>query len=181
MDNEDDDVSDRDLFRQSVGEVRRVRHDKAQPWREKPAPRPRQSEKDDQQVLEDMLSDHYYSAELQPGDVLTYMRSGVKRTTFRRLRSGRYRIDAECDLHGMRIEQARSSVAEFLAASINKGWRCVRIIHGKGLRSSNRGPVLKGLVNQWLQQRDEVLAFHSARPEDGGTGAVYVLLRKPKT
>jgi DNA-nicking Smr family endonuclease len=86
-------------------------------------------------------------------------------------------VAAELDLHGMTSELARSALREFMAECRRRDHRCVRIIHGKGRGSSNRGPVLKGKVNRWLRQRDDVLAFCSARPVDGGTGALYVLLR----
>jgi DNA-nicking Smr family endonuclease len=98
-------------------------------------------------------------------------------TVWRRLRRGAYRIGAELDLHGLNRERARLAVQEFLADCQERNLRCVRIIHGKGLGSPNTGPVIKSLLDSWLRRRRDVLAFCSARPQDGGTGAVYVLLR----
>jgi DNA-nicking Smr family endonuclease len=110
--------------------------------------------------------------------VQSYARPGLQRTVMRRLRRGDYRIGAELDLHGMTADAARGELARFLREAIGRELRCVRIIHGKGLGSEGRGPVLKPRVARWLRQRDDVLAYCSARPADGGTGALYVLLRR---
>lgn len=180
MSDKSDKSDDRDLFRATVGKVRPVKNDRVQPEPPELDAKPRQLIADEKQVLVDMLSDEYLTSELQPGDILSFVRPGVQKTVFKKLRTGKFRMDAEFDLHGMRAQDARLYVQSFLAEAQEYDWRCIRIIHGKGLRSSNSGPVLKGLVNQWLRQRDDVLAFHSARPEDGGTGAVYVLLKAAK-
>ena len=95
----------------------------------------------------------------------------------RKLRRGQYAIEAQLDLHGNTVPEARERVSTFLRDMQTQGKRCVRIIHGKGKSSEGKLPVLKGKVNAWLQQWDQVLAFCSARPNDGGTGAIYVLLR----
>jgi DNA-nicking Smr family endonuclease len=110
-------------------------------------------------------------------DPLSFRRPGVRDRTLRQLRRGRYPIEDELDLHGLSQSAARDHLAEFIAASRNAGLRCVRIVHGKGYRSGARGPVLKIAVNTWLKRHSDVLAFTSARVIDGGTGAVYVLLR----
>jgi DNA-nicking Smr family endonuclease len=86
-------------------------------------------------------------------------------------------MDSELDLHGLRADEAKRAIAAFLAEALARGARCVRIVHGKGLRSKGDGPVLKQRLDGWLRRRDDVLAFCSARREHGGTGAVYVLLR----
>jgi DNA-nicking Smr family endonuclease len=109
----------------------------------------------------------------------SYLRPGLARQTLRRLRRGEWHIQAELDLHGLTKLEAKHELAEFLLACKRRGIRCVRIIHGKGLRSRNREPVLKQHVRHWLTQRDEVLAFVQARPVDGGSGAVMVLLKSP--
>ena len=119
--------------------------------------------------------------ELQPedmetGEELTFRRTFVRPGILRRLRRGHYPCTDELDLHGLTVPEARRALGEFLAEALRGGHRCVRIIHGKGLRSGHRGPVLKSRVGRWLMRRDEVLAYSSARPVDGGTGAVYVLL-----
>jgi DNA-nicking Smr family endonuclease len=110
-------------------------------------------------------------------DPLSYRRPGVRDQTLRHLRRGRYPVEDELDLHGLSQAAARDQLAEFIASSRNAGLRCVRVVHGKGYRSGARGPVLKIAVNTWLRRHADVLAFTSARAIDGGTGAVYVLLR----
>ena len=107
---------------------------------------------------------------------LVFRRPGVRDQVLRRLKRGRYRIEDELDLHGLNLAAARDLVAEFIASNRANGRRCVRIIHGKGYRSGTRGPVLKSAVNDWLRRHPDVIAFASARPLDGGTGAVYALL-----
>ena len=108
---------------------------------------------------------------------LSFQRAGVRAQVIRRLRRGLYPIDGELDLHGLSQTAARYSLAEFIVRSRDAGYRCVRIIHGKGYRSGARGPVLKTAVNLWLRRHLDVMAFVSARPIDGGAGAMYVLLR----
>jgi DNA-nicking Smr family endonuclease len=110
-------------------------------------------------------------------DPLSFRRPGVREQTLRHLRRGRYPVEDELDLHGLSQAAARDYLADFLAASRDAGLRCVRVVHGKGYRSGARGPVLKIAVNTWLRRHADVLAFTSARAIDGGTGAVYVLLR----
>ncbi|HPQ94316.1 MAG TPA: Smr/MutS family protein [Thiolinea sp.] len=144
----------------------------------KPLPIPLKTLEDEQQVLEDMFSDEYDPVELQPGDILSYKRAGIQHRVFNKLRRGEYRVAAELDLHGLSAREARGYLAEFLVTIYPLKGECVRIIHGKGNRSSHKGPVLKVKINNWLRQHDRVQAFHSARPVDGGTGAVYVLLRR---
>jgi DNA-nicking Smr family endonuclease len=111
------------------------------------------------------------------GESLTFQRAGVQTQVVRRLRRGLFPIEDELDLHGLSQTAARDQLAQFLAANRNAGRRCVRIIHGKGYRSGARGPILKIAVDLWLRRHLDVMAFTSARPIDGGTGAVYVLLR----
>ncbi|HUX72843.1 MAG TPA: Smr/MutS family protein [Steroidobacteraceae bacterium] len=112
-----------------------------------------------------------------PEEYLSFRRSGVRDRQLRRLRRGLYPIEGELDLHGLTLAHAERAFAAFIDASRGGGRRCVRIIHGKGMRSGARGAVLKSAVNGWLRHRSEILAFTSARQLDGGTGAVYVLLR----
>jgi DNA-nicking Smr family endonuclease len=110
-------------------------------------------------------------------DPLSFRRPGVRDQTLRRLRRGRYPVEDELDLHGLSQAAARDQLAEFITSSRHAGLKCVRVVHGKGYRSGARGPVLKIAVNTWLRRHADVLAFTSARAIDGGTGAVYVLLR----
>lgn len=107
----------------------------------------------------------------------SFIRPGLARQTLRRLRRGEWHTQAELDLHGLTKIEAKQELVEFLHECGRRGARCVRIIHGKGLRSKNREPILKLHVRHWLMQRDEVLAFVQARPVDGGSGAVIVLLK----
>jgi len=110
-------------------------------------------------------------------DPLSFRRPGVRDQTLRQLRRGRFPVEDELDLHGLSQAAARDYLTEFITASRHAGLRCVRVVHGKGYRSGARGPVLKIAVNTWLKRHADVLAFTSARVIDGGTGAVYVLLR----
>ncbi len=110
-------------------------------------------------------------------EALSFRRSGVRDQVMRRLRRGLYPVEDELDLHGLNQAAARDSLSEFLEINRNAAHRCVRIVHGKGYRSGARGPILKIAVNAWLRRHPDVMAFTSARAIDGGTGAVYVLLR----
>ena len=143
-----------------------------------PKPIPVQKLRDDQQVLQDSLSDQIpFEVGLETGDELVFLRDGLSNMVLRKLRRGHWVAQDELDLHGLRSEEARQLLVAFLNEALGRGLRCVRIVHGKGLRSENREPVLKRKVGNWLAQRDEVLAFVQARPEDGGSGAVVVLLK----
>jgi DNA-nicking Smr family endonuclease len=130
-------------------------------------------------IVEPESLGHVVAADDAPSaaDPLSFRRPGVRDLTLRQLRRGRYPVEDELDLHGLSQSAARDHLAEFIAASRHAGLRCVRIVHGKGYRSGARGPVLKIAVNTWLKRHTDVLAFTSARAIDGGTGAVYVLLR----
>lgn len=166
------------LFREAMADVKPLSHDKVLPKHKKPPPKPLQRELDQQQVLKDMMSSDLYSADLETGEELLYAREGLHPKTLRKLRRGKFRIQAELDLHRLTSEQARKQTAEFLAQCKARGKYCVRIVHGKGLGSLEKKPVLKGKVDIWLRHHNDVLAYCSARPMDGGTGAVYVLIRK---
>lgn len=141
-----------------------------------PSPRPKQREADDAEVLREMMDGPL----IDPGDQLEYRGEGLQDSAWRKLRRGALHMGRELDLHGMRSDEARLAVAHFIVDCQARGIRCVRIIHGKGLRSKGDGPVLKQRLDGWLRRRKEVLAFCSARPEHGGTGAAYVLLRASK-
>ena len=168
---------ERAQFREAMrGAVRQPESGHLPPDRPLPAPEPRQTRADEQAVLAEMMRDPDPDT-YESGDTLVWQRPGLQNTVFRRLRRGAYRIEAELDLHGLRSETAALEVQRFLAECQKRDHRCVRIIHGKGLRSPNSGPVLKARVGGWLRKRDDVLAYVSARPADGGTGAIYVLLR----
>jgi len=166
------------LFRAHVGDVRPVEQDRVPPHRVPRKPIPEQSRRDAAAVIASLLSDAYEPADVETGEELLYARPGVQRSVIRKLRRGQYAIEAELDLHGCTVPVAREALDRFLRESRTFGKRCVRIIHGKGKSSEGKLPVLKGKVNVWLRQKDEVMAFSTAIPRDGGTGAVYVLLKR---
>ncbi len=145
--------------------------------RPRPPPRARQSEADEAAVLSELLSGPDPEI-MESGETLSYRADGVQDRILRQLRRGAYRREAELDLHGLNREKARREVAEFLLNCEKMDLRCVRIIHGKGKGSPNSGPVLKQLLDGWLRKVKNVIAFCSAQPRDGGTGAIYVLLRR---
>lgn len=165
-------------FRQAMDGVRpRAASDRLPPDRRRPSTRPRSTEADERAVLEELLSDTLEPEAIESGDTLVYRAPGLQDSVWRRLRRGGYHIGAVLDLHGLNRKLAQRAVAEFLAHCQDQNLRSVRIIHGKGRGSPNSGPVIKTLLDGWLRRRKDVLAFCSARPHDGGTGAVYVLLR----
>jgi DNA-nicking Smr family endonuclease len=175
MASQDDD--DDNLFRKAVGDARPLKQDRLSPRPKRRKPVPQQRLRDEREVVASLLSDDY-SPDVETGEDLLFVRTGLQQRVLRKFRRGQYAIEAELDLHGCTVPEAREQVATFLRRMREGGKRCVRIIHGKGLSSEGKLPVLKSKVNGWLRQKDEVLAFCSARPQDGGTGAVYVLLKK---
>lgn len=173
------DISDEDraLFREAVGEVLPIKTNMAEPHSARPAAVPNNTRADNEAVMRELIDSDWDTAELEMGDELYFLRTGIQKRTMHRLRRGLFPIEAELDLHGMTVETARPALAAFLHQCGQRRRRCARIIHGKGLGSRNKKPVLKNKLNHWLQQWDEVLAFCSARPVDGGTGAIYLLLK----
>ena len=141
-------------------------------------PQPVSRQRDDRQVLAESVSDGIdHGTLLETDESLSYCAPGIGPDVLRRLRRGEWSIQAQIDLHGHRVDQAREALAEFLRESVKRGRRCVRVVHGKGRGSLGKVPILKGKVRHWLAQRDEVIAFCEARGADGGAGAVMVLLR----
>lgn len=177
-DKEDMDADDSKLFRNSVGTVRRVKYDRVLPDRKKPKPVPYKTLAENRQVLTEMVDGELDPAELETGDELLFKRVGIQHKVFKKLRNGNFSVEAQIDLHGMTAPMAKSALAAFLGECRNKNRKCVRVIHGKGLGSREGKPVLKNKVNHWLRQWRDVQAFCSARPIDGGTGAIYVLLSR---
>lgn len=178
MTNADDEDDDLALFRSAVKDARPLKPGRLHHAPPKPKPVARQFLRDEHQALVDSLSDDYIPAhELESGEELLYLREGHAPNILSRLRRGHWVVQASLDLHGLVTEEARLYVAEFLADCKKRGVRCVRIVHGKGLGSRNREPVLKHKLRSWLMQRDEVIAYAQARPADGGSGAVIVLLK----
>jgi len=143
-----------------------------------PLPLPLQTQRDEAAVLTEAISDEFDpECMLEIDESVSFCRPGVSGDVVRKLRRGAWIVQAQIDLHGMRREEARVALADMLRDSVKRGLRCIRVIHGKGLGSLNKQPVLKGKVRAWLVQKEEVIAFCQARPHDGGAGAVVVLLQ----
>jgi DNA-nicking Smr family endonuclease len=171
-------LDDHDLFRDAMRDVQpRAVVTPAPIQPPKPRPRARFTRADEQQVLVESLLPLDDPALLETGDELSFKRDHVPQRVLLRLRRGEYAVAAEMDLHGMTSIQARGALADFIKEALYHNYSCIRVVHGKGRRSGPRGPVLKNVVNLWLRRCDVVTAFGSARPIDGGSGAVYVLLR----
>jgi DNA-nicking Smr family endonuclease len=181
-------LAEAEVFRAAVRDVKPLAHKpKAAaliPGATKPRPRRRKPAPEAQELMADMpLVDPATAGGgaaadgLQGSTALLFQRGGVRNQVIRRLRRGLIPIEDELDLHGLTQTAARDQLADFLQNTRAAGIRCVRIIHGKGYRSGARGPILKIAVDLWLRRHLDVMAFSSARPIDGGTGAVYVLLR----
>ncbi len=167
-----------DLFLAAVKNARPLNTNRIHHEPSKPKPIPQQFIRDEKQALRDSLSDGYIPAhELESGEELLYLREGQSPSVLSKLRRGHWVVQANLDLHGLISDEARTQVAEFLARCKKRGIRCVRIVHGKGLGSRNREPILKHKVRNWLIQKDEVIAYAQARATDGGSGAVIVLLK----
>jgi len=170
---------DAELFRRSIGDVAPLPPaDKTLSSLPRPLPIPRHHLADEQAALQESLSDEFnVDTLLDTDEALSYARNGIGRDTVRKLRRGHWLIQSQLDLHGMRRDEAREALGEFLRDATRRGIRCVRIIHGKGLGSVNKEPVLKNKVRAWLVQKEEVIAFCQARAVDGGSGALVVLLK----
>jgi len=172
----------RALFRAAVGDARPLTFDRVHHEPPPPPPIPRQRQRDEQAALAESISaPELLDLHLEGGDEAAWQRPGMSPNVLRDLRRGRWVVQAHLDLHGMNRDEARHHVALFLAECMVREHRCVRIVHGKGLRSPGREPVLKKLVFGWLAQRKEVLAFCQARAAEGGAGAVLVLIEGKPT
>jgi DNA-nicking Smr family endonuclease len=166
------------LFREAIGDVVPLRPDgRIDPQRREVPATAAQRELDERAALAASLSDEIgIEQHLETDEALSFRRGSVGPDVVRRLRRGEWVIRGQIDLHGLRVDEAREALAAFVDEALRREWRCVRVIHGKGLGSIGREPVLKTKVPRWLVQRREVLAFCQARPNDGGGGAVIVLL-----
>ena len=166
------------LFREATRDVKPLAAPVVRQTRPKPKPSAKFARADRQAVLRESLEAPDDPSLVESGEELSFKRLGVPDTLLKKLRRGHFKVDAELDLHGLTSPQARAELRDFIATEISRGAHCVRVIHGKGLGSGPRGPVLKNVVNICLRRMEVVLAFGSARPLDGGSGAVYVLLNK---
>ncbi|HMN44851.1 MAG TPA: Smr/MutS family protein [Povalibacter sp.] len=171
------DDPDKDLFREAMREVKPLPPGNEAPQAPKPVAQARFTRLDEREVLRESLLPPADDLLLSTGDELLFRRPHVPEDVLIRLRRGHYAVDAEIDLHGLSGAQAKEVLREFVTDAVQRELKCIRIVHGKGRRSGPRGPVLKNIVNRWLQHIDPVLAFASARAVDGGSGAVYVLLK----
>ncbi len=174
--------AEKELFARAVGRVMALpaKHGpghKASLQRTKPAPIAEQQRLDEESVMREALSDEFdVETLLQTDETLSFRRPGMGPDVVRKLRQGSWSIQRQLDLHGLRREDARDALGAFIREANKAGVRCVRVVHGKGLGSPGKTPVLKGRVQSWLIQKQEVLAFVQARPAEGGAGALVVLL-----
>lgn len=169
------DEDDNDLFSQAMQDVTPLKDHGRASLDKKPAAIRKRKAEDISTGIDDTLSDEF----IPPcDDFLEFMRPGVQKSYLKQIRNGKVPADDYLDLHGYRRDEARTTLLAFLDHSQQQGYKLVRIVHGKGYHSDDNTPVLKAMVNKWLQSIPEVLAFVSAIPRDGGLGAVYVLLKK---
>lgn len=170
---------DNDEFRRAFSDARPLSVEERVPeMKPKPKPRARFSKADEREALQESLRDDIDTIEHGYGAALSFQRASVGRRTMRKLARGGFSVQAEIDLHGMTVAEAKPRLADFIDYNAMRGKLCVRVVHGKGLGSGHRGPVLKNAVNRWLRKWDSVLAFVSTPQVDGGTGALYVLLER---
>lgn len=176
--NKSKDISEEDsaLFREAIGNIKPIKQDKILHDSKNTSPRVN-STQEELELHQTLYDSEFEENLLERGDTLFFARPEINKQTIRKLRRGQFKVDEELDLHGMTVEMARTALENFLTDCKYNSWRCVSIIHGKGISSENKKPVIKNKVNNWLQQRDDVLAFCSATRADGGTGAIYLLLK----
>lgn len=168
---------DSKLFRDAVGDARPIKtEERVEEAKRRPKPKARFSRADEADALRESLEADIDDSEAGSGEMLRYHRPGVGKRTMRQLARGKFAVQDEIDLHGMTLNEARPRLADFIDYAARTGKRCVRVVHGKGRGSGDRGPVLKPAVARWLRKMNVVLAYVSTRQVDGGTGAVYVLL-----
>jgi DNA-nicking Smr family endonuclease len=171
-------ASEKDLFVRAAGAVQPLPDKRRVLLKKEPsAPRPMQFEQDEKAVLIEAISDEFdVGTLLDTDDLLSFRRPGIGPDVTRKLRRGDWSIQRQLDLHGLRRDEAREHLSFFIRDAFKQGIRCVRVVHGKGLGSPGKAPVLKSRVHSWLVQKQEVLAFVQAKPADGGAGALVVLL-----
>jgi DNA-nicking Smr family endonuclease len=170
--------AERNLFTRAVGKVAPIANQE-RVWSppQRPSTRPLQQDLDNEAVMHESMSDDFdISTLLDADDQLSFRRPGIGTDITRKLRKGEWSLQGQIDLHGLRSDEARNAMGQFIRDAKRMGWRCVRVVHGKGLGSPGKEPVLKSKVQRWLVQKNEVLAFVQAKPSDGGGGALLVLL-----
>ena len=171
--------AEKTLFQRAVGPVKPLASRPRVELNGTPAPpKAFQQKRDDDRVLRESLSDDFdVSTLLDTDDELSYRRSGIGTYVTQKLRKGHWSLQGQIDLHGLRSDEAREALGQFIRDAYKRGWRCVRVVHGKGLGSPGKTPVLKSKVQRWLVQKTEVLAFVQAKGSEGGAGALVVLLK----
>jgi len=175
----DDDFS---LFTSEMRGVKRIQVDQADTGKVRPDRQQIQQRRQNAMVRTsetkvDGLSDQFV-IDVGAEDELYWARDGVQDSQLRKLKAGQVPFEGSLDLHGMSVEKARETLWEFFAEATRLEVRCVRITHGKAARLDGRKPLLKSHVNTWLRQHPQVLGFTSCLPRHGGTGALYVLLKR---
>jgi DNA-nicking Smr family endonuclease len=172
-------LANKNLFANSIGIVQPiVNKPEVLSKTKQPEPNPVQQLRDDQAVLRESLSDEFdVESLLDIDDSLSFRRPGIGTDVTKKLRQGIWSIQKQLDLHNMRTDEAREALSAFIRETHKQGIRCVRVVHGKGLGSAGKEPVLKAKVKSWLIQKQEVLAFVQAKPAEGGAGALVVLLK----
>jgi DNA-nicking Smr family endonuclease len=171
-------ASEKNLFIRAAGVVKPLPDKRHALLKKEPStPKPMQYQRDEQAVLIEAISDDFdVGTLLDVDDLLSFRRPGIGPDVTRKLRRGDWSIQRQLDLHGLRRDEAREQLSFFIREAHKHGIRCVRVVHGKGLGSPGKAPVLKSRVHNWLVQKQEVLAFVQAKPADGGAGALVVLL-----
>jgi DNA-nicking Smr family endonuclease len=171
--------AEKNLFVRAVGAVTTLDHAPRVNLSPMPAPPLAQQQiRDDINVLRESLSDDFdVSTLLDTDDELSYRSQGIGTDVTQKLRKGHWSLQGQIDLHGLRSDEAREALGQFIRDASKRGWRCVRVVHGKGLGSPGKTPVLKSKVQRWLVQKTEVLAFVQAKGSEGGAGALVVLLK----
>jgi DNA-nicking Smr family endonuclease len=167
---------DPNAFRRAMAGVRPIPKRPAAPAQPRPRSIAGLTRAGSKDVLHESHAPAADPAVLKTDDELTFRRTYVRDEMLRKLKRGQFPVEAEIDLHGLRQHAAQEALRQFLNDCLHRGLHCVRVIHGKGLRSGPGGPVLKLVVHHWLRKVENVAAFAAARPADGGSGAVYVLL-----
>ena len=171
--------AEKNLFVRAVGAITTLDHPPRVDLSPMPAPPLAQQQiRDDINVLRESLSDDFdVSTLLDTDDELSYRSQGIGTDVTQKLRKGHWSLQGQIDLHGLRSDEAREALGQFIRDASKRGWRCVRVVHGKGLGSPGKTPVLKSKVQRWLVQKTEVLAFVQAKGSEGGAGALVVLLK----
>lgn len=176
------DNDDFSLFAEQMRGVKRIRHDRADTGKPKTDLKQLSSLRQNATVAQtetkvDGLSDQFV-IDVGAEDELHWARDGVQESQMRKLKQGQIGFDGSLDLHGMTVEKARETLWDFIAEATRFEVRCVRVTHGKAARLDGKRPLIKSHVNTWLRQHPQVLGFTSCQPRHGGTGAVYVMLRR---